>query len=67
MLQDTQRSNAGVITIHKEFSKASSLLDNFTNAFSGGEILFKAEGEIMSSTFGLKRRLPIIHKERIGQ
>ena len=43
------------------------MVDNFTNAFSGGEILFKAEGEIMSSTFGLKRRLPIIHEEQIGQ
>jgi LEA14-like dessication related protein len=39
------------------------MVDNFTNALSGGEVLFKAEGEIMSSTFGLKRRLPIRHEE----
>ena len=41
------------------------MVDNFTNALSGGQILFKAEGEIVSSTFGLKRKLPINHLQKI--
>jgi len=41
------------------------MVDNFTNALGGGQILFKAEGEIASSTFGLKRRLPINHEQKI--
>ena len=41
--------------------------DNFTNAISGSEIKFKAKGEIVSSTLGIKRRLPISHEEQIGQ
>ena len=39
------------------------MVDNLGNALSGGAVLFKAEGEILSSTFGLKRRLPIRHEE----
>ena len=41
------------------------LLDNFTNALTGGEVLLKAEGEILSEKFGLKKTLPIIHQEII--
>ena len=43
------------------------MVDNFTNAISGSEIKFKAKGEIVSSTLGIKRRLPISHEEQIGQ
>ena len=41
------------------------LLDNFTNALTGGEVRLKAEGEILSEKFGLKKTLPIIHQEII--
>ena len=43
------------------------MVDNFTNAINGSEIKFKAKGEIVSSTLGIKRRLPISHEEQIGQ
>ncbi len=43
------------------------MVDNFTNAISGSEIKFKAKGEIVSSTLGIKRRLPISYEEQIGQ
>ena len=43
------------------------MVDNFTNAISGSEIKFKAKGEIVSSTLGVKRRLPISHEEQIGK
>lgn len=39
------------------------MIDNFTNALSGGDVVFKAEGEIVSQTWGLKKRLPVIHEE----
>jgi len=41
------------------------LFDNFTNSLTGGEVLLKAEGEILSKKFGLKKKLPIIHQEII--
>ena len=42
------------------------IVENFTNALIGGEVMFKAEGEIVSSTLGLKKRLPIYHEEQIA-
>tara|TARA_B100000427_G_scaffold237498_1_gene200366 strand:- start:655 stop:972 length:318 start_codon:yes stop_codon:yes gene_type:complete len=42
------------------------IVENFTNALIGGEVIFKAEGEIVSSTLGLKKRLPIYHEEQIA-
>ncbi len=39
------------------------MIDNFTNAISGGDVVFKAEGEIVTQTWGLKNRLPISHEE----
>ena len=41
------------------------MVENLTNALSGGEVIFKAEGEIISSTFGLKKILPINHQQKI--
>jgi len=39
------------------------IIENFTNALSGGDVVFKTEGEIVSQTWGLKKRLPVIHEE----
>ena len=39
------------------------MIDNFTNTISGGDVVFKAEGEIVTQTWGLKNRLPISHEE----
>ena len=39
------------------------MIDNFTNALSGGDVVFKAEGEIVSQIWGLKNRLPVSHEE----
>ncbi len=40
------------------------IVDNFTNALSGSEILFKADGEIVTSIFGLTRKCPVNYEEK---
>ena len=49
--------------ISRKGSIGKIMIDNFTNALSGGDVVFKAEGEIISQILGLKKRLPVSHEE----
>ena len=49
--------------ISRQGSIGKIIMDNFTNALSGGDVVFKADGVIVSKTMGLKTTLPIYHEE----
>lgn len=62
-LESRDTTEVSLKLISRKGAIGKIMIDNFTNALSGGDVVFKAEGEIISQIWGLKKRLPFSHEE----